>query len=318
MLQMKDLHASRRPQCQRIGGFRRRWPRRALSVLTFPLVLLALVGQFVAVTVLQAANTPPPFKPKTMEAFSTYVRATDARNNAELQRGKDFLWIDALPESARNRAYKSLAAGESQIEQRRTLADGREIPCPEGMIHHWEGLIFISGARLDDVLHVLEDYDHHSVYYAPDVARSKLEERDGDHFRVFLRFRRQKVITVVLNTDHDIGYFRDSSQQAHSRSSATHIAEVDNAGKSNEHEKARADDNGFLWGMETWWRLQEKDGGVYVQSEVVSLTREIPTGLGWMIGPFITSIPKDTLSFTLEATRKAVLAQIKQNTTAAR
>jgi hypothetical protein len=317
MLQMKDLRASRRLQWPLSGGFRRQSPRRGLSAFTLPLVLLALVGQSVAVTAPQAASTPP-FKPKTMEAFSTYVRATDARNNAELQSGKDFLWIDYLPEAARHRAYKSLAAGESQIEQRITLADGREISCPAGMIHHWEGLIFIPGARLDDVLHVLEDYDHHSVYYAPDVARSKLEERDGDHFRAFLRFRRQKIITVVLNTDHDIRYFRDNPQQAHSRSSATHIAEVDNVGKSNEHEKSRDDDNGFLWGMETWWRLQEKDGGVYVQSEVVSLTREIPTGLGWMIGPFITSIPKDTLSFTLEATRKAVLAQIKQNTTAAR
>ena len=57
---------------------------------------------------------------------------------------------------------------------------------------------------------------------------------------------------------------------------------------------------------------------LYVQSEIVSLTRDIPTGLGWMVGPFITSIPKDTLSFTLEATRKAVLAQIKQNAAAAR
>ena len=253
-----------------------------------------------------------------MEAFSAYVRATDQRNNAELQGGQDFLWIDALPEAARERAYKSLAAGEFQIEQRSTLSDGRAMPCPDGMIHHWEGLIFIPGARVDDVLQVLEDYDRHSAYYAPDVVRSKLEARDGDHFRAFLRFRRQKVITVVLNTNHDIRYFRDSSQQAHSRSSATHIAEVDNAGKSNEREKSRDDDNGFLWGMETWWRLLEKDGGVYLQSEVVSLTRDIPTGLGWMIGPFITSIPKDTLSFTLEATRKAVLAQRKQNQAARR
>jgi hypothetical protein len=60
--------------------------------------------------------------------------------------------------------------------------------------------------------------------------------------------------------------------------------------------------------METWWRIEEKCGGVYVQSEVVSLTREIPAGLAWLIGPFVTSIPKNTLSFTLEATRKAVLA----------
>ena len=265
---------------------------------------------------LHAAEIFPSLKPKTLEAFSAYVAATDARNNSELQSGKDFLWVDTLPEAARNRAYKALAAGETQVEQRSTLADGHEISCPGGMIHHWEGLIFVSGAHIDNVLKVLEDYDHHSTYYAPDVAGSKLLDRDGDHYRAYLRFRRQKVITVVLNTEHDIHYFRDNAQQAHSRSSATHIAEVENVGKSDEREKPRDSDNGFLWGMETWWRLQEKDGGVYVQSEVVSLTRDIPTGLGWMIGPFITSIPKDTLNFTLEATRKAVLAQLKVNRSA--
>jgi len=30
-----------------------------------------------------------------------------------------------------------------------------------------------------------------------------------------------------------------------------------------------------------------------------SLTRSIPTGLGWMVGPFVTSIPKESLTFTL-------------------
>jgi hypothetical protein len=65
--------------------------------------------------------------------------------------------------------------------------------------------------------------------------------------------------------------------------------------------------------METWWRMEEKNEGVYVQSEVVSLTRNIPAGLGWMIGPFVTSVPKQSLTFTLEATRKAVLAQLPAN-----
>lgn len=293
------------------AGIRRQRARVFASTRIFLALLVS--GSLLAPGVaLHAAAAPPSFKPATREAFSSYVRATEARNDSELQSGKELLWVDSLPEAARNRAYKSLSAGETQIEQRNTLRDGREIPCPDGMIHHWEGLIFVPGTHLDDVLKILEDYDRHSVYYAPEVTRSKLEERDGDHFRAFLRFRRQKVITVVLNTEHDIHYFRDGAQQAHSRSSATHIAEVDNAGKSNERERRRDDDNGFLWGMETWWRLLEKDGGVYVQSEVVSLTRDIPAGLGWMIGPFITSIPKDTLTFTLEATRKAVLARMKE------
>ena len=180
------------------------------------------------------------------------------------------------------------------------------------MIHHWEGLVFIPGARLEDVLRLLEDYDHHAEYYAPDVARSRIDARDDDHFRVFLRFRRQKVITVVLNTEHEITYYRDTTFRAHSRSSATHVAEVENPGKSNEREKPREEDNGFLWGMETWWRMEEKDNGVYLQSEVVSLSRDIPAGLGWMIGPFVTAVPKESLLFTLEATKKAVLSPSHQ------
>ncbi len=86
------------------------------------------------------------------------------------------------------------------------------------------------------------------------------------------------------------------------------IAEVENAGKRDEREKTPGDDDGFLWRMETWWRMEERDGGVYVQSEVASLTRDIPTGLGWMIRPFVTDIPKESLTFTLKATRKAVEA----------
>jgi len=117
---------------------------------------------------------------------------------------------------------------------------------------------------------------------------------------------------VVLNTEHEINYYRDSASGAHSRSSATHVAEVENPGKPKEREKPREEDNGFLWGMETWWRMEEKDNGVYVQSEVVSLSRDIPAGLGWMIGPFVTAVPKESLTFTLEATRKAVLAEIRR------
>ena len=247
---------------------------------------------------------------KISEAFEKYVRTTDQRNDSELQRGIDLLWIDSLPEAARKKAYADLRGGQVELEQRATRETGRETPCPGCMIHHWEGLVFIPGARLEDVLRVLQDYDHHAEYYAPDVARSRIDARDDDHFRVFLRFRRQKVITVVLNTEHAITYYRDATFRAHSRSSATHVAEVENPGKANEREKPRKEDNGFLWGMETWWRMEEKDNGVYVQSEVVSLSRDIPAGLGWMIGPFVTAVPKESLTFTLEATKKAVLSRL--------
>ena len=243
---------------------------------------------------------------ETIAAFDDYVRLTDARSKEELRRGTNLLWIDALPESDRAQAYEELRRGEVKVQRLETRDGGQKIRCPGGMIHHWAGAVFIPGDTLRDVLRVLQDYDHQAHYYAPDVERSKMESHDGDHFLVLLRFRRHKVITVVLNTQHDVRYVRDSETREHSRSSAVHIAEVENPGKPNEREKAPGEDGGFLWRMETWWRMEERDGGVYVQSEVVSLTRDIPVGLGWLIGPFVTSIPKETLAFTLEATRRAV------------
>lgn len=255
----------------------------------------------------------PKLKSETAAAFDRYVALTEERNAAELKAGAPFLRLEELPEADRKTAYESLQQGSTHIEKRQTLDGGNEIHCPGGMIHHWEAVSFVPAAKLDDVLRILEDYDHHSEYYKPDVERSKMLQHDGDHYRAFLRFRRHKVITVVLNTTHDVHYFRDSATRAHSRSSAIKISEVENAGRDDEREKPVGDDNGFLWRMETWWRMEERDGGVFLQSEVVSLTRDIPTGLGWMIGPFVSSIPKESLAFTMEATRRAVISQNRNN-----
>jgi hypothetical protein len=248
----------------------------------------------------------PKLNNQTLEAFERYTRLVETRSEAELKSGTTLLWIDGLGEQQRTEAYAALRRNQVLLKKQEILDNGKPIPCPGGLIHHWTGLIFIPEAKLEDVLNVLEDYDHHAMYYSPDVERSKLEWRNGDHFRFFLRFRRHKVITVVLNTEHEVQYFHDGPIKARSRSSAVRIAQVENAGKSDEREKAPGDDDGFMWRMETWWRMEERDGGVYVQSEVASLTRDIPTGLGWMIRPFVTGIPKETLTFTLEATRKAV------------
>jgi hypothetical protein len=259
-----------------------------------------------SVSFAEGAPAAATLKPAAVAAFDAYVKLTDARNNEELRRETNPLWIDGLGEGERAQAYEALKRGEVKMQKLETRENGEKIRCPGGMIHHWVGVVFIPGAKLPAVLAVLQDYDHHAQYYAPDVEQSKIESHDDGHFLVFLRFRRHKVITVVLNTRHDVRYFRDSAAREHSRSSAIHIAEVENVGKPNEREKPPGEDGGYLWRMETWWRMEERDGGVYVQSEVASLTRDIPAGLGWLIGPFVTSIPKETLTFTLQATRSAV------------
>jgi len=293
--------------------FRRHVTGLADTLLVMGLLMVPLAGTVRTAQSASADPAPAKLRSETVAAFDRYVRLTEERNEAELKRGSALLWVDSLSPARRTEAYATLKRGEVQVERLSTLDNGKPIVCPGGMIHHWVGVIFINGAKLDDVLGVLQDYDHQSTYYSPDVERSKIESRDGDHFRVFLRFRRHNVITVVLNTEHDVHYFHDAPGRAHSRSSAVRIAEVENPGKSDEREKQPGDDGGFLWRMETWWRMEERDGGVYVQSEAASLTRDIPTGLGWLVGPFITGIPKETLAFTLEATRKATEAERKKS-----
>jgi hypothetical protein len=246
----------------------------------------------------------------TIQAFTRYSANVELQNARTLREGP-FLWIDGLNSEDRKEALTKLRAGQVQVRRLSTKTQGRDPDVPGGLIHDWEGIVFIPGAQLDSVLQVLEDYDHHATYFAPDVEKSRIESHNGDHYRVFLRFRRQKVVTVILDTEHDVHYFRDSPVLAHSRSSAIRIVQVENPGEADEKEKAPGDDDGFLWRMETWWRLEEKDGGVYVQNEAVTLTRDIPTGLGWLIEPFITNIPKETLEFTLQALRKAVVNQTR-------
>ncbi len=306
---MKKLETEAALLAERHGRHMRRLHNRLTTglALLFAVPLAGALGP-------PADASPPPaqLKTATIDAFDRYVRLTDARNDTELKQGTHLLWTDGLSEAARAEAYAALQHGEVEMRKLETRENGAPIHCPDGMIHHWVGAVFIPGAKLQDVLAVLQDYDRHAEYYSPDVERSKLESRDADHFRAFLRFRRHKVITVVLDTEHDVRYFRDSESRAHSRSSAVRIAQVENPGKSDEHEKPPGDDDGFLWRMETWWRMVEADGGVYVQSEVVSLTRDIPAGLAWLIGPFVTSIPKESLTFTLDATRRAVEMRAKK------
>ncbi len=255
-----------------------------------------------------AAEPGSTLQADTIRAFASYVAATEVRFGKSLRRA-EFFWIDELPAEKRAEAYERLKSGK--VEMRRVNGEqGAETNAvPGGMIHDWQGMVFIPGAKLDEVLEFLEDYNSRATDYAPDVERCKIEEHDGDHFRVFMRFRRKKIITVVLNTEQEIWYYRDSPTRAHSRSSATRIAEVENAGTPKEKEKPPGEDSGFMWRLETWWRMEERDGGVYVENEVVSLTRDIPAGLGWMIEPFVTAIPKESLEFTMEMTRRGVLGR---------
>jgi hypothetical protein len=246
-------------------------------------------------------------KEKTRAAFARYVEATEARNGAELSHGNPFLWVEAQPAAQREALVQQLQEGEVVVERLETREGGERIRVEDGLIHHWLGVVFIPGTTLAQTLALVQDYDRHQDIYGPDVQQSELLEHRGDVFRIYLRLYKKKVITGVLNTEHKVHYRLLDATRATSRSWTTRIAEVEDPGEPSEREKPFGHDRGLLWGLHSWWRFDEKDGGVYVQVESVSLTRAVPPGLGWLIEPFIRSLPRELLLHILRSTRAALL-----------
>ena len=248
-------------------------------------------------------------KPEAVERFDRYVMLTEQRMQTELKAGGAFLWVDSLPEARRNSAYAQLQRGEVVTGRVETRDSSGDLRTPGALIHHWVGTVSIPGASLRRVLTKLEDYDHHSRYFSPEVAKSRTLEHTGDDFKVYLRLTRKKIVTVVLDTEYEVHYEQLDGAREQSRSYSTRIAEVVHPGDSSERQMPAGKDNGFLWRLNSYWRFFETGKGVYVQCEAISLTRDIPTALNWLIAPFIESIPKESLEFTLRSTRAAVLGE---------
>jgi len=240
-------------------------------------------------------------QPSTVKAFDTYVAAAEARS------ATPFLWLDTRPAAERQRLLADLRNGELIIERLRVRPGGRELDVPDGMIHHWLGTVFIPNATAADAVKLLQDYDRHAAIYAPTVARSRLLSRKGDEFRFSLRFVMTKVITVVVDGEHHARFAWFGPGRARSWIRSTRLAEVTGAGTSAEREEPAGKGGGYLWRLNSYWRFDERDGGVYLECESVSLTRDIPFGLGWIVGPFVTSLPRESLEFTLQTTRKALM-----------
>jgi hypothetical protein len=256
-------------------------------------------------------------KPATIQAFERYVQAAEARIGREENDPPDFLYVDGLNAPEHDRAFVSLKRGGIFIAPLNTPdASGRSIEAPGGLIHDWIGVVFIRGASLRQTIDLLQDYDHHYEYFKPEVIGSRLMSRQGNDFKIFLRFREKKVVTVVLDTEHEVHYTPIDSNHWYSRSFTTRIAQVEDPGKPAEHELPVGDDGGYLWRMNTYWEFEERDGGVYVQCESISLSRDIPRGLGWMLEPFVTSVPKESLQDTLDDLRAAVLQKVAGMTSA--
>jgi hypothetical protein len=253
---------------------------------------------FLSIALLGAASALPgqrlmiaELKPPTIEAFDGYVRAAESTIDERVIGKRSFLWTD---ESAERR--DEVARGNIALEYRSAGAS-----IPGGTVEDWIGAVFVAGVTLEQALAMVQDYGNHRNIYRPEVVDSRILKRTGDDFQVTLRLRKHKVVTVVLDTEHSVRYSRLGKDRCYSRSASTRIAEVDG-----EHEMPVGRDHGFLWRLNSYWRFQERDGGAFIECEAISLSRDIPFAVSWLVKPIVRELPRESLENTLRLTRDAL------------
>jgi hypothetical protein len=234
--------------------------------------------------------------PAAVSAFDDYVHSVESRLAQQHRNG--FLAPPLTPQDEQR-----VRKGDLIIEPITPLTG---LALPGALLHDWRGTAFAAGAKAADFERLMRNINAYPQYFSPQVLQAKVITQQGDHLQAIMRIWQKHVLTVVLDTSYDITFGRLDAQRGYSISRSTKISEIDSPGSANEHALSPSEEHGFLWRLNSYWTYEERDGGLYLQIESVSLTRSVPNGLNWVVQPFIEKIPRESLEFTLRSTSNAL------------
>lgn len=237
-------------------------------------------------------------------AFDAYITNLESRLAEQHTTAETYLAALAVEAPARTDREQQLRSGTVRIEP----VNGGSWAISGGLMHHWRAAAFVPAADANQMLALLRDPSHLSRDYAPQVVSSRALSGRGKTISL-IRFKKQKIVTVVLDAEFE-GYNElTGDSRGYGLSRSTHIWQVDDPGTAHEHRRPEGDDAGYLWRLNSYWSFVRVPDGLFIECEAVSLTRDIPLGLGWLISPIIQSLPRESLEFTLKATKNALLAK---------
>jgi hypothetical protein len=241
-------------------------------------------------------SLPAEPSPAAVSAFDAYAAAVESRLVRQHQGATSIL---ATTDDSR------LRNGELVIEHVSEPSANSTNP-PGAILHHWRGTAFARGANAADFLILMRGFDSYPQYFSPEVVAAHTISQKGGHIQASMRIRQRHVITVVMDSAYDVAFTPVDAKHGYSISRSTRIQEVASPGTPQEHALSSSEEHGFLYRLNTYWSYEERDGGLYLQVEAVSLSRSIPTGLGWAVGPYVESIPRESLEFTLRSATNAL------------
>jgi hypothetical protein len=235
-------------------------------------------------------------KQPTLDAWNQYLAAANA-SMAERTKGH-FLWTDESPDRVRR-----VRAGEVMVAPMGRTPQAVQ----DGLIHHWIGVAFISGARMDDVIGVVRNYNRYTEFYKPSVigAKTLSQKAAEDRFAVIM-FDKALFMKHALDSEYQSRFVEVDTRRSYSVAQTTSVQEVSDEGRTPDGEGS-----GYIWRLCTMSRYEERDGGVYIETEAMALSRPIPGALHFVVDPIVRRVSKASLTKSLEQTRDATGSLVK-------
>jgi hypothetical protein len=258
-----------------------------LRTRVFPAILFLLLGVI--------PSNGAELNQNTLLAWDNYIAGVK-ESVAERNAGNaPFLSADASPET-----LKRVRNGELVI----TNHDPRKVP--QGLIHHWVGVMFLPNVSLDQVMQVLDNYDRYSDFLQPLIRKVAVTAQPGETARLNV-IAVQKAFSVIaaVNTDEEIQITKPTPDRVCIVADAVHIEEIADYGKPGEHVFPEARRPGYVWRALIVERLEQRDGGVYVELETICLSRGIPVEVRWLVKPLTNDLPRKMMADLLDETRVA-------------
>jgi hypothetical protein len=234
-------------------------------------------------------------KQDTLQVWDDHIRDLKSSMAERAAGNRPFLWVDESPDMVQR-----LLRSEVVV----TDHDPRRVP--QGLIHHWVGAIFIPNVKLDQVLGVLNDYNRYSEIYKPLIKKAEVLTRDENTVKLdVLAVQKAFSVTAAVELDEEVQIERPTSNRVFITANSIRVQEIANYGLSNEHPFQEDRRPGYVWRSFVLQRIEERDGGVYVELETVALSRSIPIEFRWLIKPLTDELPRKMMTDMLDDMRSA-------------
>ena len=159
---------------------------------------------------------------------------------------------------------------------------------------------------------VLDDYKHYTDIYRPMVVKADVIEQANDYKKVgLLMVQKALSVTGAVEADDEVRIAQVGADRIYSLSTSIRVQEIADYGEPSQHALPEDHGPGYVWRTFNITRLQERDGGVYMELEMLALSRGIPLMLRWLIQPLAERLPRNILQVTLQDTRDAVSEEMK-------